>query len=1037
MCSSKEVVASSNPDIGNRSASPYSYIYGNGYWPTSSIREWLNSDNSPGNVIYTNEPPNQSKLGSNAYDQEAGFLHGFTQKERDGIAVTERRNFIHTNMGAKARDGGSGYPARYDGLVPSDNIHISSTDIDKNWKNYSYQAMKEKVFILGLNEMFEYVQKRGFSTKKGLTDRAMDRFNISSPTHTYATSTTNYTNQNSEAIWGYDTNGHGNAIGITARFGIAPAIHLKPDYTLSNGKKARNLAIGELVTFGTYDGAKIQWRVINKTPEGFPLLWAEKSVTLKRYDAPGEIHLRNSVSVNFPNADISIRDDLKFTNGHSDITPPYLRVVDDSDLHKRQNGSFSMVIEAVDNESGIDTVILPNGNRVKTSKVTYTFTENKRYYFTAIDKAGNHYGFEIPVGNVNPPASVIITPSASGWTNKNVSVDIKTTQANTDWYVKGPLVTKPGLTGPSMPSFTTYAGKRYRLTGDVRLVSKKDDRFNAAIRMPYRQIASLGNNYRVSYTYPQAVSIPIKNLKTNEWTSFDETFTINGSYFDGLRTYLAITHGSIENGNYSVEWRDVEVVLLDKEDFRIDKIILPSGKEVAKDSYVDTLSKEGTYTYKVLDSRGKTTEKSVTVKIDKVKPVITATGDLSNKNLQQVTLKINASDDRSGVKRIRKPNGEWDDRSSFDYNIYENGSYIFTAEDHAGNQQSVTVSVKNLDNVAPTVSVSGNPTSWTNQNAALKIAASDSGSGVSTIELPDKRIVNGTAATYVVDRNGTYEFIVTDKAGNKTTKSVNVSFIDKEIPTGAVVGNPDNWTNRDAQLSVVAKDTGGSGIKQITKPDGTVTTSSSFTYVVSKNGTYSFIVEDNAGNKRQIVSKVTHIDKSLPSLTIEGNPNSWTNEDVTLKVSSSDGQSGIKRIRLPNGLWSNKDSELFVVVENGTYEFIAEDHAGNQRKTIVAVSKVDKSTPTIEVTQSNHTWTNQDVPLKVNVDGGLSGIQSITLPDGSRATQNPAIFAAERSGKYHFTVTNRAGTSNSYMYEVRNIDKESPSETHIEISKSE
>ena len=777
----QEVHASNNPDIGNRSSSPYSYIYGNGYWPTSSIREWLNSDESSGNVIYTNEPPSKEKLGSQAYDQEAGFLYEFTKEEKEGIAITERRAFVYSALGSKAKDGGSGNVPRYDGLVPSNNIHISSPNIDKVWKNLNYQVVREKVFLLGIHEMFEYVQKRGYLTKKGLSDEAKNRYNISSSSYHYATSTYNYSNTNSETIWAYNSNGYGTDYALTNQFGIVPALHLKPNYKLNNGKLAKNLEINDVVTFGRYNGHPIEWRVINKTPEGYPLLWSEKILTLKRYDAPGDKVLRNSISVVFEHADVSIKDDLKFTNGSSDTTTPYLRVVDDTNLNIRQNSSFSLTIEAVDHESGIDYMILPNGQILKNNKITYEFTENKRYYFTAVDKASNHYGFEVPVGNINPPASVIVTPSANGWTNKDVEVDIKTNQANTDWYLKGPRQTAPNYSGPRMPEYTTYAGKRYRISGKVRLVSAKDSRFNAVVRMSHRVIIPFGNNYRVSYTYPAPISIPLRNLSTNEFTSFETIYTVSGNYFDALYPSLSITHGNIERGNYRVEWKDIEVELLDKEDFRIEKIMLPNGQDVYADSYVDVLTEEGTYTYRVLDSRGKITEKTVTVKIDKVKPDIQITKNTSSPTSGNIVLNITTSDDRSGVKRVRKPNGEWDYRSSFTYNVYENGSYSFTVEDNAGNQTTKTITIENIDREPPQIEFSLSEPSWTNKEIIINVQALDN-TEVDYIVTPDGDTIKGNKATFRVNRNGNYTFEVYDTSGNKSVKTISVTNIDHGEP---------------------------------------------------------------------------------------------------------------------------------------------------------------------------------------------------------------------------------------------------------------
>lgn len=42
-------------------------------------------------------------------------------------------------------------------------------------------------------------------------------------------------------------------------------------------------------------------------------------------------------------------------------------------------------------------------------------------------------------------------------------------------------------------------------------------------------------------------------------------------------------------------------------------------------------------------------------------------------------------------------------------------------------------------------------------------------SGVKSIQLPDETVVDADSAELVVKINGSYEFVITDNAGNKTT----------------------------------------------------------------------------------------------------------------------------------------------------------------------------------------------------------------------------------------------------------------------------
>lgn len=69
-------------------------IRGNSDWSASNLRTWLNSDTEV--VSYADQPPLSSAMAEkkNGYQDEAGFLHGFSQEERSAIIETE-----HTTKG--------------------------------------------------------------------------------------------------------------------------------------------------------------------------------------------------------------------------------------------------------------------------------------------------------------------------------------------------------------------------------------------------------------------------------------------------------------------------------------------------------------------------------------------------------------------------------------------------------------------------------------------------------------------------------------------------------------------------------------------------------------------------------------------------------------------------------------------------------------------------------------------------------------------------------------------------------------------------
>ncbi|NLC88423.1 MAG: hypothetical protein GX682_06670, partial [Clostridiaceae bacterium] len=91
---------------------------------------------------------------------------------------------------------------------------------------------------------------------------------------------------------------------------------------------------------------------------------------------------------------------------------------------------------------------------------------------------------------------------------------------------------------------------------------------------------------------------------------------------------------------------------------------------------------------------------------------------------------------------------------------------------------------------------------------------------------------------------------------------------------------------------------------------------------------------DNAGN----ISEVAHyecVDTIPPVINVTGNATEWTNQDVVLTATAHDNESGLKGIKLPDGTWVYSDTATFVVTNNGSYTFIAEDNFGNQTSVTV------------------------------------------------------------------------------------------------------
>lgn len=171
-----------------------------------------------------------------------------------------------------------------------------------------------------------------------------------------------------------------------------------------------------------------------------------------------------------------------------------------------------------------------------------------------------------------------------------------------------------------------------------------------------------------------------------------------------------------------------------------------------------------------------------TLKFDLQPPTLTLT------NIGNGKIDVLGTDGESGIKKIQiLENGSWKEigeQEAF-YTVSKNGTYSFKAVDNVGLETVKNIEINNIDNTAPTLSLSQNPTAWTNGNVAVIAKAEDE--NFDYILLPNGEKVTEKTTTYEVSENGSYTFKAYDKIGNVATESINITNIDKNKPevTGA------------------------------------------------------------------------------------------------------------------------------------------------------------------------------------------------------------------------------------------------------------
>ena len=700
---------------------------GSTYWSSSNIREWLNSSETK--VNYTSNEPNNTNTNNNAYDKEPGFLNEFTEEEIDAIARTEHRTYVNYDYDPLAREGGGGNPGHANIY---NNIFLSSYPHQAfNYKNYGYKKDIDKVYLMSPYEVYWYLIRRDFSTSRTLTPQAKQKHNINSDNASwYLLGGTS--RGPSEKNYCVNTNRMISETKALTRNGIVPMINLKPDFVLSNNKKASELKIGDVVVFGRYLNTPIEWQVVNITDDNYPTLLSNNILDLKVFDAKGDYSRIYSDYVKFDEYDTTIFDDVQYKskNGLNDITPPTTIILNEEEINIRQSDELTLKIKVTDNESGIDYIIKPDGKKSDSDEFEYTFKSNGDYIIKTMDKAGNYNEFLIPIYNINQKSKINITSSSSTeWSKEDVIIDIDSSNA-VKQYLNKTVTNGNGCGGSSFPNYTSYVGKEFKISGQLRVVSYKESVLSRngkfGIGFSYNTKGKNEYTYTIGGSWPKAGYIPVNEIIENGTVPFEFEYTIPTNYAKNLQPYCEYNIDGYNGEEVRIELVNVKYEIKDDSDFAISSITLPDGTIINGGSYQDTISEDGIHnlTYSATDNRGDSASKTITVKVDKTAPTLDLNYNTNATN-QNITVNISASDATSGVKRIKLPNGNYITNLNSTYTISGDGEYTFECEDVAGNITTKTITINNIDKEKPSVVIDKNNTDWTNRGVQININTRD------------------------------------------------------------------------------------------------------------------------------------------------------------------------------------------------------------------------------------------------------------------------------------------------------------------------
>lgn len=382
------------------------------------------------------------------------------------------------------------------------------------------------------------------------------------------------------------------------------------------------------------------------------------------------------------------------------------------------------------------------------------------------------------------------------------------------------------------------------------------------------------------------------------------------------------------------------------------------------------ITNEGITTIKIkaYDKAGNISkEVSTDIKIDKTNPEILSNLTYNNEHTK-ATLRINVLDSLSGIKYISSIDNKNIFSNDHSFEVSQNGIYLISAIDNAGNVSFEGIEVSELNND--------------------KLS-----SGLKEIKykLEGATVQDWTtySESFNITNNGTtiLRARAYDMAGNVSDEITTIIKIDKNNPkiSNTVAYNGDNTK---AMITVNAVDD-LSGIKYISSVDKENIFSNNYEFEVSKNGTYLVSAVDVAGNV------------SFEGIDITG-------------LNNDDAPSGLKEIKykLEGSTvqdWTTYNGDFNISNEGITIvKARAYDMAGNISDEISLVVKIDKTNPVIlENVLYNDDYSK--ATISITSTDNLSGIKYMTSIDNNQVNSNKLEFEVSKNGAYLVSAVDVAG----------------------------
>ncbi|HWQ29821.1 MAG TPA: hypothetical protein VN549_02435, partial [Negativicutes bacterium] len=341
----------------------------------------------------------------------------------------------------------------------------------------------------------------------------------------------------------------------------------------------------------------------------------------------------------------------------------------------------------------------------------------------------------------------------------------------------------------------------------------------------------------------------------------------------------------------------------------------------------------------------------------------------------------------------------------------ENGSFTFDFTDRVGLTGAAAATVDSIDPSAPSFDILYSASEWTKDDVTVTYSVYHS----DDIQIVDPANA-GKEYIYVFTENGV--FPVTAEFSNSGTKGTAVGAvynIDRTPPTAAYVDcSTKEWTEEPVIVTILPSDDKSASVKVLNNGGSPVIT-------FSKNGEFTFKLEDDAGNIGKVTVAVNNISSSIPVPLIGYSTEAPTDGPVTATLSFD--------YDYPVEILNNNGSNTYAFAANGEFTF---NYRYGPGKTGAVTAKVENISSTVTQAQVTYCYAGSDVPLD---EAAMSSITSKSIvarisfaAPGCKVLNNDGQtdYVFDRNGQFVFLYEDSSGLQGHKVAAVGCIDRDAP-----------